>query len=324
MASKSPGIEVTYGARSSEDTYTLKKHMDVFLDNKGIGKLVEIVPSEGMLPINLENGEHVMAPLNEIRPLTTIQPYEVDRLLSIISNRARMAELGLGNLAKVTPSKKKRSQRQPVPMQATERVLRRRKVCFQGTGDSSMAGTGAAGASSMAGTGAAGAEDVYDDNSMVGDGMAGAEGATEDSMAGDGAARAEDADGAARAEDADGAACPVDDDDDSMAGDGAAGAHGNAAAGAEGADDDSIAGDSAAGVPAPDKGFEARVVNALEKLSEAVERLTKKVETQEKKLKAGDADSPKKKAHVGLKFTKEEQRAMGSGMGLEFLRLQLR
>ena len=127
-------IEVTYGGEfGAKEKHTLKRNMDVFIDHIGIAKVQDIQVSNDQLLVRLEDGTPpVMMDTKKIRPLSTIQEYELLRLLNLIGNKRKMVAIGLESPKPKVDSKKRAKRVVPASIPATNRVLRRRPTIAQG------------------------------------------------------------------------------------------------------------------------------------------------------------------------------------------------
>ena len=127
-------IEVTYGGEfGAKEKHTLKRNMDVFIDHIGIAKVQDIQVSNDQLLVRLEDGTPpVMMDTKKIRPLSTIEEYEMLRLLNQIGNKRKMVAIGLESPKPKVDSKKRAKRVVPASIPATNRVLRRRPTIAQG------------------------------------------------------------------------------------------------------------------------------------------------------------------------------------------------
>jgi hypothetical protein len=127
-------IEVTYGGEfGAKEQHTLKRNMDVFIDHVGIAKVQDIQVSNDQLLVRLEDGTPpVMMDTKKIRPLSTIQEYELLRLLNLIGNKRKMVAIGLESPPPKVDSKKRAKRVVPASIPATDRVLRRRPTIAHG------------------------------------------------------------------------------------------------------------------------------------------------------------------------------------------------
>ena len=127
-------IEVTYGGEfGAKEKHTIKRHMDVFIDHIGIAKVHDIQVSNDQVLVRLEDGTPpVMMDTKKIRPLSTIEEYEMLRLLNQIGNKRKMVAIGLESPKPKVDSKKRAKRVVPASIPATNRVLRRRPTIAQG------------------------------------------------------------------------------------------------------------------------------------------------------------------------------------------------
>ena len=104
MSKKPTDISIIYGnirARSGapggRQVYKIKAHDDVFVDNIGDCKVVSIALSEDgtRLPVIDEAGNQMMVETNKIRPLNSINEYDLKVLRNKIENAKKMKELNL-------------------------------------------------------------------------------------------------------------------------------------------------------------------------------------------------------------------------------------
>ena len=105
---KAPVTEITvlYGSSSARGTgkrevHIIKKHMDVFVDDIGIGKVVDIKIDNGCIAVLPEPtahppllqgerlGKSIMVETYKIRPMSVMVPYEVKRLINTYENKRK-------------------------------------------------------------------------------------------------------------------------------------------------------------------------------------------------------------------------------------------
>ena len=103
------------------------------IDHIGIAKVHDIQVSNDQVLVRLEDGTPpVMMDTKKIRPLSTIEEYELLRLLNQIGNKRKMVAIGLESPKPKVDSKKRAKRVVPASIPATNRVLRRRPTIAQG------------------------------------------------------------------------------------------------------------------------------------------------------------------------------------------------